>query len=118
MPEVKIVSRGIDTLVLNVCYADEQFQPVKQELAEELQQELEALQCESRDLEKPIITRWFFQGIALYMQPKGSRGPWSWILRSPLLSVAISRGRLNRIVAQMRLSSGYLWSCETLAHES
>jgi hypothetical protein len=24
MPEVKIVGRGVDTLVLNVCYADKQ----------------------------------------------------------------------------------------------
>ena len=35
MPGIKIVGRGVDTLVLNVCYADKQFQPVKQELAED-----------------------------------------------------------------------------------
>ncbi len=29
LSEVKVVGRGIDTLVLNVCYADKQFQPVK-----------------------------------------------------------------------------------------
>ncbi len=33
MQEVKIVGRGVDTLVINVCYANEHFQPVKQELA-------------------------------------------------------------------------------------
>ena len=27
MGAVKIVGRGVDTLVLNVCYADKQFQP-------------------------------------------------------------------------------------------
>jgi hypothetical protein len=29
--------------------------------------------------------------------------------------MAISRGRLNRIIAQVHLSSEYLWSCEYLA---
>jgi hypothetical protein len=43
MSEMKIVGRGVDTLVLNVCYADKQFQPIKQELAQELQDELNLL---------------------------------------------------------------------------
>lgn len=116
MSEMKIVGRGVDTLVMNVCYTDGQGQPVKQELAEDLQQELETLQKEAREEETALPSRWSFQGIVLYMQPKGSRGPWRWVLRSPLLSVAISRGRLNRIIAQVRLSSEYLWSCETVAH--
>ena len=46
MPEVKIVGRGVDTLVLNVCYADKQFQPVKQELNADLQEVLSTLQGE------------------------------------------------------------------------
>ncbi len=41
MQEVKIVGRGVDTLVINVCYANEHFQPVKQELAKGVQHELE-----------------------------------------------------------------------------
>ena len=115
MPEVKFVGRGVDTLVLNVCYADKQFQPTKQELVQELQDELNLLQQEARDNEAPLITRWAFNGIHLCMQEKGSCGQWRWILRSPPLSLAISRGRLSRIIAQVRLSSEYLWSCEYLA---
>ena len=30
MPEVKFVGRGVDTFVLNISYADKQFQPIKQ----------------------------------------------------------------------------------------
>ena len=41
MQEVKIVGRGVDTLVINVCYANQHFQPVKQELAKGVQHELE-----------------------------------------------------------------------------
>ena len=33
MSEVKIIGRGVDTLVLNVCYADKPFLPIKQEMA-------------------------------------------------------------------------------------
>ena len=48
MPELKIVGRGVDTLVLNVCYGDNQFQPIKQELDADLQEELNSLQGEAR----------------------------------------------------------------------
>ncbi len=113
--EVHIVGRGVDTLVLNVCYADRQFQPQKKELSEDLQNRLNLLQNAARMNETPIPTQWAFKGINLFMQEKGSRGQWRWILKSPLLTVAISRGRLSRIIAQVRLSSEYLWSCEYLA---
>lgn len=39
MSEVKIVGRGVDTLVLNVCSANKRFQRVKQELDADLQVE-------------------------------------------------------------------------------
>ncbi len=109
-----IVGRGVDTLVLNVCYADTSFHPIKQELASDLQAELSRLQDEARNQEVAILTSWAFKGYALYMQPKGSRGQWRWILTCPQLSLAISRGLLNNIIAQVRLSSEYLWSCETV----
>jgi hypothetical protein len=115
MPEGHIVGRGVDTLVLNVCYADRQFQPLKKEVSENLQNHLNQLQNAARINESPIPTPWTFKGIHLFMQEKGSRGQWCWILKSPYLTVAISRGRLSRIIAQVRLSSEYLWSCEYLA---
>jgi hypothetical protein len=71
MPEVKIVGRGVDTLVLNVCYANEHFQPVKQELAKGVQHELEVLQGAARRREAAIPTRWSFKGRSLFMQEKG-----------------------------------------------
>ncbi len=115
MAEVKIVGRGVDTLVLNVCYADKHFQPIKQELIEDLQNELNLLQGTAMLNEASVLSRWSFKGINLFMQEKGLRGQWGWILKSSLLTVAISRGRLSCIIAQARLSSEYLWSCEHLA---
>ena len=115
MPDIKIVGRGVDTLVLNVCYADKQFQPIKQELDTDLQEELSSLQDEARFNEAAVVTPWSFKGFHLYMQPKGSRGQWRWILTCPLVTLAVSRGRLNQMIAQVRLSSEYLWSCETVS---
>lgn len=111
MSEVTIVGRGIDTLVLNVCYANKQFQPIKQELDADLQEELSALQAEAHINESAVVTEWAFKGFNLFMQPKGSRGQWRWILTCPLVNLAVSRGRLSPIIAQVRLSSEYLWSC-------
>jgi hypothetical protein len=54
MSEVKFVGHGVDTLVLNVCYADKQFQPIKQELNADLQDELNSLQGEARLNESPL----------------------------------------------------------------
>ena len=45
MSEVRIVGRGVDRLVLNVCYADKQFQPIKQEIDADLDTNDSALDC-------------------------------------------------------------------------
>jgi hypothetical protein len=47
-PDVKIVGCGVDTLVLNVSYADKQFQPIKLLLDVNLQEELNHLRGEAR----------------------------------------------------------------------
>jgi hypothetical protein len=101
---VKIVGRGVDTLMLNVSYADKQFQPIKQELNSDLQEVLCSLQDEARINESAVVTEWAFKGFNLFMQPKGSRGQWRWILACPLVSLAGSRGRMSSIIAQVRLA--------------
>ncbi len=45
--KVKLVGYGVDTPVLNVRYADQQFQPIQQELDTTLMQELDYLQGEA-----------------------------------------------------------------------
>jgi hypothetical protein len=56
MTGVKIVGRGVDTLMLNVSYADKPFPPIKQELDAELQEKLSSLQDEARANEAPLVT--------------------------------------------------------------
>lgn len=45
---LKLVGYGVDTLILNVCYADKQDQPIKQELDEQLAAALDCLQNVAR----------------------------------------------------------------------
>jgi len=101
MTGIEIIGRGVDTLVLNVSYTDKQFQPIKQELDATLQEELNHLQGLARLAESPIASRWAFKGFTLFMKEKGSRGQWRWILTCPLVTLAISCGWLNPIIAQV-----------------
>ncbi len=55
MTEVKIIGHRVDTLVLNDCYADKQFQPIKQELKVDLQEVLCALRDEARINESAVV---------------------------------------------------------------
>ena len=65
MSEVKIVGRGVDTLVLNDCYADTHFQPIKQEWDANLQEALSALQDQARLAESTLVTQWPSKGISI-----------------------------------------------------
>jgi hypothetical protein len=114
--QVKLVAFGVDTLVLNVRYADEQFHATNEELPEELAAQLDAWQDSAKREEAPTATSLQYRGVAFVMYPHGAgKGQWRWLLASSLLNLCIGRGRLGGIVAQVRLSSEYLWSCADLA---
>jgi hypothetical protein len=110
MSAVKLVGEGVDTLILNVRYADSQGQPVKQELDEKLVRELDYLQAEARNAEVAVASPWAFLGVLLFVEPHGAGKQWRWLLTSPLITVCVSRGRFNDIIAQVRFSSEFLWS--------
>jgi hypothetical protein len=106
----KLVGYGVDTLILNVRYSDSKGQPIKQELDEKLVQELDYLQSEARHVETAVATDWAFQDVLLFVEPHGAGKQWRWLLTSRLLTIAVSRGKFNDIIAQVRFSSEYLWS--------
>jgi len=107
-----LVNFGVDTLVLNVRYADERGEPVRSELADELIDTLNLWQAQAREQEQPVpVPSLVFRGANLLMHPHGAgKGQWRWLLTSDLLNVCLSRGRLNGILAQVRLSARLLWS--------
>ena len=112
--QAKIVARGIDTLVVNGYYTDEQGNPVKQDLEEGLQGTLRHLKEGAIAESGEIPTQWTFAGQTLHMQPNGgNHGQFPYLLKCPLLTLAVSHGKWNGI-AQVRLSSEYLWGCQGL----
>jgi hypothetical protein len=106
------------TLVLNVRYADEHGEPVHSERCDEHIETLNAWQSQAREQEEPVpVPSLVFRGANLLMHPHGAgKGQWRWLLTSNLLTVCLSRGRLNGILAQVRFSARLLWSAETDTH--
>lgn len=82
MQDIKLVSSGVDTLILNVRYYDSKSQPIKQELEEKLQQALDYLQGEARRVETAVATDWVFQDVLLFVEPHGAGKQWRWLLTS------------------------------------
>ncbi len=110
MQDSKLIGYGVDTLVLNVRYSDSKGQPIKQELDEQLIQELDYLQGEARRVETAVATDWSFLDVLLFVEPHGAGKQWRWLLTSRLLTLVVSRGRFNDVIAQVRFSSEFLWS--------
>jgi hypothetical protein len=109
-----LVGRGVDTLLLNVYYTDADGRPDKRDLASFLVEKLNAWKNQAITAEEPVVVPWAFQGAHLHMYPHGAgQGQWTWLLTSDLLTLCVSRGRLN-CIALVRLSSEYLWSCPSL----
>ncbi len=107
-----LVGFGVDTLYLNVLYSnpDNALQKQKRTLDADLMSDLMDLQSLAKEQESEIASPWSFGGLPLMMQTHGTgKGQWSWLLTSHLLDLSVSRGRLNGIIAQVRVSSRFLW---------
>ena len=98
MQETKLIGYGVDTLLINVRYADSTGQPVKQELDERLVEELDYLQGEARTAEAAVASPWSFLGVLLFVEPHGAGKQWRWLLTSRLLNVCISQSKFNDII--------------------
>jgi len=108
MQKPQLVGYGVDTLILNMRYTDEQYHPIKRELAEEIAFELDELQGAARRNEMAMISPWSFLGVSLFVEPHGAGRQWRWLLTSRLLTV--SQGTFNDLIARVRFSSEFLWT--------
>src|SRR6476469_8583972 len=77
--KIKLVGYGVDTLVLNVRYADESFNRVQRELDESLQHNLDYLQGEAKQAESAVASEWSFLGATLFVEPHGAGRQWRWL---------------------------------------
>jgi hypothetical protein len=117
MSDAWIVARGVDTLILNVFYLDEDLQEVrgvrekrKRDLHETLRKRLDAWKKDAVSLHDEVPTSLLFNNSTLHMQPNGAgRGQWPYLLKTPDITLYVSTGNWNGI-ASIRFSSQYLWS--------
>ncbi len=112
-----LVNYGVDTLVLNVRYADATGKPKKDKdalLPDHLIECLNAWQAVAREQEQPVAMAGFtFASATLMMYPHGAgKGQWRWLIACPSFTLTVSRGRLNGVIAQVRFAAPYLWSHE------
>ena len=111
-----VVLHGVDTLVINVRYTDEHGKATRALLDEQFIPLLNEWQARAKVEEKPVPIPWTFQNVSFLMHPHGAgKGQWRWLLTSSKLDLALGLGKLNGIIAQVRCSSDYLWSCEDFA---
>lgn len=112
----KLVNFGVDTLVVNVRYADPAGKPLKENgalLPEHLITILNYWQTKAREEEQPVMLPTVFNDAHLMMYPHGAgKGQWRWLITCPSFTLTISRGKLNGVIAQVRFTSEYLWSHE------
>jgi hypothetical protein len=112
----RVVLHGVDTLVINVRYTDEHGKLTRALLDERFIPLLNDWQARAKVEEKPVPIPWVFQNVSFLMHPHGAgKGQWRWLLTSRFLNLALGLGKLNGIIAQVRCSSEYLWSCEDFA---
>jgi hypothetical protein len=111
-----LVGYGVDTLVVNVRYADPAGVPCKDTdalLPDYLITILEAWKAAAQLQGKPISLPVRFEDANLQMYHHGAgKGQWRWLITCPAFNLMISRGKLNGVVAQVRFSSRFLWSHE------
>ena len=112
----RVILHGVDTLVLNVRYVDEMGKPTRALLDEQFIPVLNDWQGQAKQEEKPVPVPLAFKEQPFQMHPHGAgKGQWRWLLTSPLLNLSIGLGKLNGVIAQVRLSSEYLWQCQNFA---
>jgi hypothetical protein len=109
----RVLLAGVDTLILNVRYADSQGRALKQELVPELAEQFDQWQAQAKQEEGLVATPLCFHNETLHIYPHGAgKGQWRWLLTCPAFTLSVGRGRLNGVIAQVRFSSEYLWSSQ------
>jgi hypothetical protein len=114
--EKHVVNFGVDSLWINFCYADEQEQPIKREIDQEVLDRFAVFQDQARLQDEPVMTDLVFNGSHLWMYPHGggARSPWRFLLRNDSIELKVGTGKKTGFVAKARFLASYLWSGERL----
>jgi hypothetical protein len=110
---LQIVNVGIDTLLTNVKYLDDQGKPAKvQAFPRWLEECLQRWQDAAREEGKPLKTSMTFNDARLMMLPHGA-SVWKYIVKNDCMQVQMVPRLTIPALARVTFSSSYLWSCAT-----
>ena len=112
---IHTVNAGVDTFAINAYYLDDNNEPLRRrELNPDFADLLNTWKVQAQNTNEPCPTAFTFRGAHLLMQPNGAgRGQWQWMLKTPDITLYISRGLWNGI-ASVRFNSEFLWARPSL----
>lgn len=112
-----VLNAGIDTLYLNVYYADPNtYRRLDKPLADTLQATFNELQQQAKTTRQEVETPWTLDNKPLYMLSHGTGKIWHWILHNDDLNVQVGLGDYRGMIAHARVSAQYLWRVRALQH--
>jgi len=108
---VRIVNRGVDTLIVNVKYLNGTGAPATHQACPLwLEELLQRWQDTAREAVTPLATSMTFNDARLMMLPNGA-SVWKYILRNDSVQVQLVPRLTIPALARVTFSSAYLWSC-------
>jgi hypothetical protein len=107
---VQLVNMGLDTIIVNVKYLDDQGKPAKEQVFPFwLEERLQDWQERAREQNKPLPTAMTFNDARLLMLPNGA-SVWKYIVKNDSLQLQMVP-RLNvPVLARVTFASPFLWS--------
>lgn len=110
---VQIVNVGLDTIIVNVKYLNDQGKPATvQAFPVWLEECLQRWQEAAKDEGKPIKTAMTFHDARLMMLPHGA-SVWKYIVKNDCVQLQMVPRLTIPALARVTFSSPYLWSCAT-----
>src|SRR5690349_1976908 len=93
------VLAGVDTLYLNVYYADpERYTRIDRPLDDDLQATFNAYQERAKASRQDVETPWELDREPLHMLSHGSGKQWLWILHNDLINIQIGNGGYRGLI--------------------
>ncbi|MBX5458787.1 MAG: hypothetical protein IRZ31_17990 [Thermogemmatispora sp.] len=106
---LRVLAQNVDTLWINVRYADAQGRPQPRPLDnEDLLLELDDYKRAAQAAGQNVPTRWEYNGWRLWMWPRGASHA-AWVLQCPYFELFVDVGKLTGVIVRVKLASAALW---------
>lgn len=106
---VRVLAQNVDTIWLNVRYADAEGRPQPRPLDnEDLLLELDDYKRSAQRAGQNVPTRWEYDGWVLWMWPRAISHA-AYVLQCPYFELCVDVGKLTGVIARVKVASVALW---------